>query len=189
MARRGLRYVAFGKLDKTNGTYSDGRWLGASAQISGTADVQVVDDYGDGGKREHGEWLRGGTLTWECVSDSDEIGSYLLGHAVNSDGEQVVGVDDVAPPVGVAIITRTDGDGWAGKFYPHVEFRLPDETEQTERGGQVIFAHASLKGTIFVYNKTFRLRKTFASFADAAAWARAKVGMATDDGIDWETSG
>lgn len=181
MARRGLRYVAFGKLNETAGSYSDGIYLGASAQISGTVDVKTVDSYGDAGAREYGAWIRGGNLTWECVSDDDEIGSYLLGHTTNADGEQVIRVTDSAPYVGVAIVTRTDGGSWVAKFYPKVRF-LPaaDETDRTEGDGRINFEHTVLKGVIFLLDGVFRVRKTFTQQEDAIAWAKAKVGIVED---------
>lgn len=69
MAKRGVRYVVFGKLNEQTGAYTDGKYISATAQLNGAINKASADDYGDDAVQEHADQVTGGTLTWEANND------------------------------------------------------------------------------------------------------------------------
>lgn len=78
MAKKGIEYVVFGKL-QANGTYKDGKRLSPAAAFNGNATKSNVKDYGDNRAVETDNSVTGGTLTVELNDDTDEIYNICLG--------------------------------------------------------------------------------------------------------------
>lgn len=177
MAKKGVRYVCFGKLDEQTGKYSDGKFIGPTTQLNGSINKATADDYGDDMVQEHADVVVGGALTWEANNDSEEIYTYLLGHKVDeTSGELIVNANDVAPYVGVACITQAEGK-WIGKFYPKVQFAEPSDDNSTITDS-ITFGHVTIEGAIFL-NSDYDLkrRKRFDTLAEAKTWVQSKIGM------------
>lgn len=84
MAKTGLEFVKVGKLGTAtsgaNASYSDPRYMGPSAGLTGNIMANDVKDYGDDHTVETDTSVTGGTLSWEKNDLSDEDQAYLLGH-------------------------------------------------------------------------------------------------------------
>ena len=151
MAKKGIEYVVFGKL-QANGTYKDGKRLSPAAAFNGSATKSNVKDYGDNRTVETDNSVTGGTLTVELNDDTDEIYTYLLGNTQATDGEEIVSnADDIAPYVGVGAIGMS-GTKFVAKFYNKVQFSEPNDDNR-------------------------RRRKTFATREEAKAYLNKIVGI------------
>lgn len=179
MAKKGVRYVVFGKLNEQTGAYTDGRYIGPTTQLNGSIDKASADDYGDDAVQESAAQVTGGSLTWEANNDSDDLYTYLLGHQVDEQtGELVINANDVAPYVGVGAITQAEGK-WIGKFYKKVQFSEPNDDNSTVTDS-ITFGHVTLEGKIFLdSNYDLKVRKRFDTYAEAQTWLKGKVGIAT----------
>lgn len=177
MAKKGVRYVVFGKLNEQTGAYTDGKYIGPTTQLNGSIDKAEADDYGDDSVQEHAANVTGGTLTWESNNDADEIYTYLLGHELDeTTGELITSANDIAPYVGVGAITQAENK-WIGKFYYKVQFGEPSDDNSTITDS-ITFGHVTLEGKIFL-DKDYNLktRKRFDTFAEAQTWLKGKVGI------------
>ena len=172
MSKKGLRYVAFGKL-KADGTYEDGRHLSPAVNFNATANSSDVKDYGDDRVVETDKSVTGGTVTVELNNDDDDLYTYLLGHVKGVTGTALdvitSNVDDVAPFVGCAAIGQS-GSKWVAKIYLKCQFAEPADENATKEE-QVAFNHITLEGDIFpMENGDWKKRKTFDSYAAAKSY-------------------
>ena len=174
MAKKGLRYVAFGKW-ASDGTYTanEGRYLSPAASLSGTINASDVKDYGDDRVVETDNSVTGGTLAVELNNDDDEMYTYLLGAKTGSTGDTegaIIGnVDDVAPYLGVGCVGKS-GSRWVAKIYLKVQFSEPTDENATKEENTT-FNHISLEGDILTQeNGDWRWRKSFETFAAAKSW-------------------
>ena len=186
MAKKGLRYVAFGKL-QSNGTYSDGVHLSPAASLSGNANVADVKDYGDDRIVETDKSVTGGTLTVELNNDDDDLYTYLLGHTKDQTSEEIDhSVDDVAPFVGVGCIGQS-GSAWVSKLYKKVQFAEPNDENNTKEEN-VSFNHITLEGDILIpEDGSWKTRKTFTTLAAAKTWLNTKLGVSEPEGATGAT--
>ena len=186
MAKKGLRYVAFGILGN-DGTYSNGKHLSPAAALSGNATVSDVKDYGDDRAVETDKSVTGGTLTVELNNDDDELYTYLLGHSKDgTSGEIDHLVDDVAPFVGVGCIGQS-GSAWVSKLYKKVQFTEPNDENATKEEN-VTFNHITLEGDILIpEDGSWKLRKTFTTLAAAKTWLNGKLGVTEPEGATGAT--
>ena len=175
MAKKGLRYVAFGKW-ASDGTYTanEGKYLSPAAALSGNITSSDVKDYGDDHVVETDNSVTGGTLTVELNNDDDEMYTYLLGASTatgqgDDAGAVISNVDDVAPFVGVGCIGKS-GSSWVAKIYLKVQFSEPTDENATKEENTT-FNHISLEGDILTQeNGEWRWRKTFETLAAAKTW-------------------
>lgn len=176
MAKKGIEYVVFGKL-QANGTYKDGKRLGPAATFNGSATKSNAKDYGDNRTVETDNSVTGGTLTVELNNDTDEIYTYLLGNKKTGDGEEIISsADDIAPYVGVGAIGLS-GTEYVAKFYNKVQFSEPNDDNQTKQENTT-FNHISLEGEILIpEDGNWRRRKTFATREEAKAYLNKIVGI------------
>lgn len=176
MAKKGIEYVVFGKL-QANGTYKDGKRLSPAAAFNGSATKSNVKDYGDNRAVETDNSVTGGTLTVELNDDTDEIYTYLLGNTQATDGEEIVSnADDIAPYVGVGAIGMS-GTKFVAKFYNKVQFSEPNDDNQTKQENTT-FNHISLEGEILIpEDGNWRRRKTFATREEAKTYLNKIVGI------------
>lgn len=178
MSKKGLRYVAFGKLG-ANGSYSDGKYLSPAAALSGSATTSDVKDYGDDRVVETDKTVTGGTLTVELNNDEDDIYTYLLGHKKETEGDAIVhNVDDVAPFVGVGCVGQS-GSAWVAKIYKKVQFAEPNDENNTKEEN-VTFNHITLEGDILIpEDGDWKLRQTFTTLDAAKTWVNTTLGVTT----------
>lgn len=172
MSKKGLRYVAFGKL-KSDGTYEDGRHLSPAVNFNATANSSDVKDYGDDHVVETDKSVTGGTVTVELNNDDDDLYTYLLGHVKGTTGANAdvitSNTDDVAPFVGCAAIGQS-GSSWVAKVYLKCQFAEPSDENATKEE-QVAFNHITLEGDILpMDNGDWKKRKTFSTFEEAKTY-------------------
>jgi phi13 family phage major tail protein len=177
MSKKGLRYVAFGKL-KDDGTYENGKHLSPAVNFNATANSSDVKDYGDDRVVETDKSVTGGTISVELNNDEDELYTYLLGHAAaTGEGAEIVSnVEDVAPFVGAAAIGQS-GSKWVAKVYLKCQFAEPSDENATKEEN-VAFNHITLEGDILpMENGNWKKRKTFDTFAAAKAYVDELFGI------------
>ena len=180
MSKKGLRYVAFGKL-QNDGTYSQGKHLSPAASLSGSANISDVKDYGDDRVVETDKSVTGGTLSVELNNDEDELYTYLLGHTQTTDGLIKHNADtDIAPFVGVGVVGQ-NGSQWTAKIYKKVQFGEPTD-ENTTKEETVAFNHITLEGDILIPDDgEWKLRKSFSSLADAKSYVNTTLGVSSGE--------
>lgn len=184
MAKKGLRYVAFG-LWESDGTYTtgQGKHLSPAAGFSASATTSDVKDYGDDRVVETDKSVTGGTLNVELNNDEDEMYTYLLGAKTTTGsgedaGKIVSNVDDVAPFVGAGCVGKS-GSKWVAKIYLKTQFAEPADENSTKEENTT-FNHISLEGDILTQeNGEWRWRKSFATFEAAKTWVDTVLGVTT----------
>ena len=170
MAKKGLEYVVFGKLQE-NGTYKEGKRLSPAAAFNGTPTKSNAKDYGDNVLQEVDNSVTGATLSVELNNDVDEIYTYLLGHTKST---------DEAPFVGVGAVGMSENK-WVVKFYTKVKFSEPNDENQTKQENTT-FTHVTLEGEAMVPedSKEWKIRATFETLKAAKDWLNKKVGITTE---------
>ena len=167
MAKKGLRYVAFGKL-QADGTYLDGRHLSPAVNFNVTANNSDVKDYGDDRVVETDKTTTSASISVELNNDVMDLYTYLLGHE-ETDGKVVSNVDDVAPFVGAGAIGLS-GNKWVCKVYYKCQFAEPGD-ENTTKEEQVTFNHITLEGDVLIpEDGNWKERKEFDTEAAAKAY-------------------
>lgn len=176
MAKKGIEYVVFGKL-QNDGSYKDGKRLSPAAAFNGTPTKSNVKDYGDNRVTETDNSVTGGTLSVELNNDEDEIYTYLLGSKQSGEGEEIISnVNDEAPFVGVGAIGKS-GSKYVAKFYNKVQFSEPNDENATKQENTT-FNHITLEGEIIVPESgEWRRRKTFETLAEAKTYLNKLVGI------------
>ena len=177
MSKKGLRYVAFGKL-QNDGTYSQGKHLSPAASLSGSANISDVKDYGDDRVVETDKSVTGGTLSVELNNDEDDIYTMLLGHrpSASEAGDVVYKDSDTPPIVGVGAIGKS-GSNWVAKWYPMVQFHEPNDDNAT-RQEATNFGHITLEGDILVGDDgIWKEHKRLTTLAAAKTWLNGKAGI------------
>lgn len=176
MAKKGLEYVVFGKLQK-DGSYKEGKRLSPASTFTGTPTKSNAKDYGDNVLQEVDNSVTSVSLSVELNNDVDEIYTYLLGHEqAEPGGEILIKSTDVAPFVGAGAIGKSE-DKWKVKFYTKVQFSDPTDENQTKQEN-TSFAHVTLEGTgVPDDNDTLIITKSFDTLAAAKDWLNKKVGI------------
>ena len=179
MAKKGIRYAVFGKLNTAETAYTDGKYLSPVVNFNGTPNNNSVKDYGDDSTVEVATETTGATLSIELNYDDTDIYQMLLGHTVASD-MITYSIDDEAPFVGVGAVGYRSGGGkkWRAKFYTKVKFQEPNDENTTKEEGMT-FNHITLEGEC-VPNAAgvWKIDKEFSSLAEAKTWLNAQVGIA-----------
>lgn len=175
MAKKGIRYAVFGKLNEQAGTYSNGANLSPVAAFNGTPNNSNVKDYGDDICVEVANETVGASLSVELTNDDLEIIALLLGHTLTS-GEMEYNSNDQAPYVGCGAIGKS-GSKWRAKFYKKVLFAEPNDENATKQESTT-FGHLTLEGdAVPLADGSWKAEKEFTQLADAKAWLNAKVGI------------
>ena len=179
MAKKGLRYVAVGKLadGATSGataTYTDSKYMGTSAGLTGNISANDVKDYGDDRVVETDTSFQSGTLSWEKNELADEDYAYILGHTYDSTEKTVLAnADDIAPYIGLGVVgvsSVDNEDKYLAKFYYKCQFHEPND-ENTTKQDSVTFSHTTIEGNVFTLkNGDWRMQKSFDTEAAAIAW-------------------
>lgn len=181
MAKKGLEYVVFGKLQE-NGTYKEGKRLSPAAAFNGTPAKSNAKDYGDNVLQEVDNSVTGATLSVELNNDVDEIYTYLLGHTKTEgeNGEISFKSTDEAPFVGVGAVGMSENK-WVVKFYTKVKFSEPNDENQTKQENTT-FTHVTLEGEAMVPedSKEWKIRATFGTLKAAKDWLNKKVGITAE---------
>lgn len=180
MAKKGIEYVVFGKLNEADGTYSDGMYFSETAAFNGQPTKSSAKDYGDNRLVEVDNSITGGTLKWEANREDDEMYIYLLGNkAAAGEGEEkgiIHNANDEAPFVGVGAVGKS-GSKYRVKFYNKVQFSEPNDDNSTKQE-TTTFNHVTLEGEIFVLEDgKWKEEYTFDTLAAAKAWLDKKVNI------------
>lgn len=177
MAKTGIEYAVFGKLDEKAGTYSGGKYLSPVANFNGSPTKANVTDYGDNRALETDNSVTGGTLSIEFNSDEDDIYVFLLGHTKESEsGEIAYNVNDVPPLVGCGAVGKS-GKKYVAKFYKKVQFGEPNDDNQTKQENTT-FGHVTLEGTILIpEDGEWKLRQEFDTLEAAKKYLNDLVGI------------
>ena len=175
MAKKGIRYFIAGKLNKTTGAYTDGKWFGPVAAFNGTPNSSDVKDYGDDHCVETASEVTGCALSVELNNDDLETQAYLLGHTL-TDGELLVNADDEAPYVGCGAIGKS-GSKWRAKFYLKGKFAEPNDENSTKQESTT-FGHITLEGDfVTMDNGDWKKEKEFDTLEAAKAYLNNLVGI------------
>lgn len=183
MAKKGIEYVVFGKLNEKDGTYTDGKYFSETAALNGSPTKSSAKDFGDNRQVEVDNSVTGGTLTWEANKDKDEMYTYLLGHTEVKDTKPegatsgvVHNARSIAPFVGVGAVGLSD-NAYKAKFYKKVQFSEPSDENQTKQENTT-FGHVTLEGDIFVpEDGIWKEEYTFPTLDDAKKYLNTKVGI------------
>ncbi|WP_283685004.1 hypothetical protein [Parablautia sp. Marseille-Q6255] len=183
MAKKGIEYVVFGKLDEKAGTYSEGKYFSETAAFNGAPTKSSAKDYGDNRQTEVDNSVTGGTLTWEANKDKDEMYNYLLGHVEAKEAMPEGATSGVvhnsrseAPFVGVGAVGLSDA-GYKTKFYKKVQFSEPTDDNQTKQEN-TNFGHVTLEGSIFIpEDGVWKEEYTFSTLEAAKKYLDGKVGI------------
>ena len=180
MAKKGLSYVAFAKLNETTGAYSEGVHLSPAAQFSFTPTKSDVRDYGDDHVVETDNSVTGGTISLELNNDDAEVYAYLLGATVtasgNDEGLVTSKTTDVAPYVGTGVIGPAQ-DKYICKVYVKTQYGEPNDEHSTKEEN-VTFNHLTLEGNMFALEDgTYRKRMEFDTLAEAKTWLNTLFGI------------
>lgn len=184
MAKKGIRYAVFATRTETVGTggtvtveYSNGTNISPVVTFNGSVNTSTQKDYGDDVVQEVDSSVTGGTLSVELNNDEDAIYTMLLGHSKDTNSSEIsFAADDVVPYIGVGAIGKS-GTGWSAKWYPKVQFREPNDDNQTKQEN-VTFGHITLEGEILVpEDGIWKVRKDFATLTEAKTWLNGKAGI------------
>ena len=188
MAKIGLDYVAVAKLaagatSAATATYTDGKYMGTSAGLTGNVTSNDVKDYGDDRTVETDTSFQSGSLSWEKNDIEDEDYAYLLGHTYDSTEKTVLAnADDIAPYVGVGVVGKSKRSGsyvYVAKIYLKVQFHEPNDENATKQD-TVAFAHETIEGNVFeLPNGDWKEQKSFETLAAAQAFVDTKLGITT----------
>ena len=175
MSKYGIEYAVFARKNN-DGSYTDGRYISPVAGYNGTPNVVSGSDYGDNRSLDPESYVSGGTLNVEFNRDEDEIYTFLLGHDISASGEIAYNSNDEAPIVGTGAIGRADGQ-YKAVFYKEVQFHEPNDENQT-RNNSIQHGHINLEGDIQIpEDGEWKLKKTFATKAQAVAYLNNLVGI------------
>ena len=180
MAKKGIQYAVFAKLNTTTGEYSDGQYLSPVAGYTGTPNNSNVKDYGDDRCVEVANETVGGTLSVELTNDDEDIFTLLLGHVVGNtgteDGVLTYDINDEIPYVGTGAIGKS-GSKYRAIWYPKVIFSEPTD-ENTTRQESTAFGHVTLEGDIIPLDSgKWKQEKRFDSLSAAKTWLNDKAGI------------
>ena len=183
MAKKGIRYAVFATRTETesNGsvtvTYSGGKNISPVVTFNGSINSSSAKDYGDDIVQEVDNSVTGGTLSVELNNDEDDIYTMLLGHSKDASTSEISFAEtDVAPFIGVGAIGKS-GNNWVGKWYPKVQFKEPNDDNQTKQE-TVTFGHITVEGEILIpQDGKWKIRKEFSSFDSAKTWLNTKAGI------------
>lgn len=182
MAKTGIEFVVFGKLNEKTGEYTDGKYFSETSAFNGTPTKSSAKDYGDNHLVEVDNTITGGTITWEANREDDEMYVYLLGNkelaaeaVEETDGKGVLhNANDLAPYVGVGAVGKS-GTKYRTKFYYKVQFSEPTD-ENTTKQENTTFNHVTLEGEIFVKeNGDWKEERTFDTRDKAIEYLKKKV--------------
>lgn len=179
MAKKGLEYVVFGKLQK-DGSYKEGKRLSPAAAFNGTPTKSNAKDYGDNVLQEVDNSVTSVSLSVELNNDMDDIYTYLLGHEQAKEGDEIQIKDtDIAPFVGAGAIGMSE-DRWVVKFYTKVQFSEPNDENATKQENTT-FTHITLEGTgVPNDDHVLIIRKSFSTLTAAKDWLNKKVGITAE---------
>lgn len=180
MSKTGFLYVCAGKL-QDDGTYKDGRYLGASATFNINPTVADAKDFGDNRVVETDTSVTGGSVTLEMNDVTSELNGYLLGHSVDEEtGEVSYNQDDIAPFLGIGAIgtsRRNKVNKYIGKFYTKIQLKEPNDENQTKQEN-TNFTHQTLEGSVFVpEDGLWKQQCEFDTLKGAKDWLNEKVGI------------
>lgn len=185
MAKKGIQYAVFAKLEETNNgatlSYTGGKYLSPVASYTGTPNNSNVKDYGDDRCVEVANETIGGTLSVELTNDDEDIFTLLLGHAIGASGssgagELVYNVNDTIPYVGTGAIGKS-GSKYRAIWYPKVIFSEPTDENATKQESTT-FGHITLEGEIVPpVDGKWKVEKRFDSLSSAKSWLNSKAGI------------
>lgn len=191
MAKIGLSYVAVGKLSNAasvvsaaTATYTDSKYMGTTAGLTGNVSSNDVKDYGDDRTVETDTSFQNGTLSWEKNDLDDADYAYLLGHAIDQQTNEVLAnANDIAPYVGIGVVGKARKNGadvYKAKFYLKVQFHEPND-EHSSKQDSITFGHETIEGNVFMLeNGDWKLTETFSgadALDDAKEWVNTKLGL------------
>ena len=187
MAKKGFLYVVVGKLDETNGKYSDGKYMGPSSTFNITTTSNDVKDYGDNYAVETDTSVTGGTVSLEINEMTNENYSYVLGHTYDTEKNLIqCNKDDIAPFLGIGAVgvSRNGGkDYYTAKVYKKVQFKEPNDENATQQD-TLSFTHTTVEGNMFVpEDGNWKDQQTFTALSEAKEWLNEMLGVdATETG-------
>ena len=185
MAKIGLNNLWYSKLtEATDGTpsydgkKSFGKAISASVSITNNSAMLYADDT----LAESDTSFQSGTITLGTDDDREATFADILGHEIDTNGNVVKNVDDVAPYVGLArIIVKMVGNvkSYKVEVLYKVKFSEPSQDDNT-RGESVEFATPTIEGAIMsLANGDWSEAQTFTSKEDAVAFITTKFAPPT----------
>lgn len=180
MAKIGLNNLWYSKLTEAadgtpsyDGAKSFGKAISANVSITNNSAMLYADDT----LAESDTSFQSGTITLGTDDDREATFADILGHAIDTDGNVVRNVDDVAPYVALArIIVKMVGNvkSYKVEMLYKVKFSEPSEDDNT-RGESVEFSTPTIEGTIVALaNGNWSESQTFATKPAAVAFIQAK---------------
>lgn len=177
MAKIGLKnfYYSVAEENATTGTLTYSGATKLAKAISATFEPTVSDAtlYADDAIAERDAGVTGGTLTLGIDRYDTATAAALLGHEVDSNGEMVSNVNDVAPYVGVGRVVTLMQDGtykYRAVFFPKVKFQEPSSDNST-KGETVEFGTYEITGTVIPpVSGNWRREQIFDTEAAAVAY-------------------
>lgn len=187
MARIGARYPKYCKVTVTqnpdgseNEVLSPGAVAGKAIGVNTTISADAVMQYADDGVAETAAEFTSGTVALELNDIIDSVEADLLGGTIDTDGVYVSNGDDNAPFVRLGYVEShllNNVKEFRSVIYPRVKF-APPNTEAATKGASITFGSATMNGTIMRdKDGAWRLRKTFATQAEAVTFLNAQVNI------------
>lgn len=192
MAKVGLKYLKFGKLNEGKGkdgedTYGQGYILGKAIKADININKNDVKLYADDALAETDKTFSNGSVSVETSDISQENQVRLLGHS-ESDGEMIANTNDQAPYVGFGFYGSKKVDGklkFRAVFFNKVQFGEPNDNNST-KGETTTFNTETIEGTIMTNAKgRWKQEKTFDTEEEAMDYIDRKFETAQIE----ETSG
>ena len=136
--------------------------------------------YADDALAEKIDMFASGSLELQTDDKTAEVHAALHGAALDEESDEVTDADtDVAPRGGIAyykVLIRNGVRVYQGVFLPLVNAILGNDTAAT-KGSSITFGTTSTTFTVFRCNSgAWRVRKEFATEAEAIAWCDTKLG-------------
>ena len=184
MAKIGLKYPVYKDAE-------GGGQIAKAIQADVSITVNSVSLYADDAIAENDKSFQNGTLTLGIDDLNEGVLTKLLGHAKDSESEEIASnIDDVAPFVGVGFYgVKVVGGSKAYRalWFPKVQFEEPADS-MTTKGETVTFGTDSIVGTIMPDgNGDWKLEKTFSSESDAIDYLNTKAGIIVEPEVPEET--
>lgn len=154
MAKIGLKnfYYSVATENATTGAITYAGATKLAKAISATFEPTVSDAtlYADDAIAERDAGVTGGSLTLGIDRYDTATAAALLGHTVETNGEMVSNVNDVAPYVGLGRVVTLMQDGaykYRAVFFPKVKFQEPSSDNST-KGETTEFGTYEITGTV-----------------------------------------
>ena len=186
MAKIGLKnfYYSVATENATTGvlTYSGATKPAKAISFSFEPSVSDATLYADDAIAEKDTSVTGGSCTMGIDRYDDDTMADILGHTVETGGEMVSNVNDVAPYVGLGRVVTLMQDGalkYRAVFFPKVKFQEPSASNTT-KGETTEFGTYEVTGTVVpTADGDWRQSKVFDTEAAAVSYLQGLMANGT----------